>query len=262
MHLVQLGEFPLAVNAVLLGRLVAPKDLDRPVRGYDPTYTTTPVTSVNQLQAASVIEHASDKRGLAANLTPLFKSSASSETFGATRFTTEKSTSYTLLNSAELFNEAMGQDATRRWVERCLEQSKVNHLFMVVGLQTVTNADQTTARVSTRQGQGAIQSPTSLIPGTNPSVDLSTISGIAIRGEVLAARVVNQQHSGEYISGIEYQKIRGGFFNFSKAAKLDGLILRDNTKWRYGAVHRGGSGGDDLDEEDGICVELAGFESD
>lgn len=200
---------------------------------------------------------ASDERGFTANIAALFTSSASANTSIRAQGTAESSKSYFLQNSAELFEEAMGQAATRRWVEGYLEQSNINDLYMVVGLKTLTDSRQAIIRGSGQLGKGSIQLPTNTImPGSSLGLDPSTSIDIGLQHKASDTVATNQPHHGEYICAVEYQKIRNKTFNFFKKVKLDKLFLQKTTIWRHGAVQRGGFEGDSEDEEDGISVTL------
>lgn len=94
------------------------------------------------------------------------------------------------------------------------------------------------------------------MPGSSLGFDASTSMDIGLQHNASDILATHQLHRGEYICAVEYQKIRYRTFNFFKEVKLDKLILQQNTKWRYGAVHRDGFEGDSEDEEDGISVTL------
>lgn len=252
---VNLRDPPILFSPTLLGRLVSPKVLDRPVRGHDPAYTIPPVITVSRSEDVSGVLLTSNQGSFKANLSTLISSSASSKKSATGVFTAEKGAVHCLENSAVLFKEAMGLDTTLRWVEEVLEQD--THFYMIVGLQTVTNTHRKTAEGLARQARGAVEAPTSLnLPGTGSPIDVLAGSGIGIDHLTSDAKVISERYRDEHITGVEYQKIRSGTFNFTRAVKLDKLILEDTSRWRYGAIHRGASGEDDSDDEDGIFVQL------
>jgi hypothetical protein len=224
-----LPQFFLPRESVKLGRFIISKE--HPHQEYhDPILAETvePLTKLQQNYGAYHLDAAN--AGLASALTSILSSAISKRAKTSVRISTDLVKTYALANSDSWFNEAIGQEATQKWVERAVNQG--DDIYVIVGFHTVSDTRIHQEHAHERQITSQVEVPVGL--------SLATIGAIAPLGNITDPSIPGHHQSfegdkssflapGEQVSALQVRKVHHRFLS---SRNSDSLYLSKKPKWK------------------------------
>lgn len=202
-----LTPFFLPQDSIKLGRFVT--RVDHPHQNHhDPPSAGQPRALLSVLDSFTGEHETASHSTFNASLTSLLSASFSKRAKINIRVATDRVKTYTLDNSDNWFDEAIGLAATRAWIERALDRGE--DIYMIVGYRTVMNASISQASILVNSAGGQTTAPGTL--------SLTAAGIIAPIGGLLAASVGTNQQGldgaisqfvapGEQVYALEYRKL-------------------------------------------------------
>ena len=245
------SQFFLPHDAIKLGRFIT--SIDHPYQNYhDPPCAQSPKPIISPRSCYSGLHHNANSSGFGSALTSFISAGFSKRAKTKVRIATEQVKTYTLEKSDEWFEDAMGTEATRNWIERAVDQGY--DIYMIVGFHVVTDALIIQESVLGKEAGGQINLPVSL--------SLSAVGLIAPLGNIVDPRVGGQRQivegvqtqflvPGEQVCALQYRKVRHKWLS---SRTINNSSLSKNPQWASTDKWRDEE--EDEEEEDVIEVEM------
>ena len=246
-----ISSYPLALNAVSLGRLVT--FFKNPSQDFfDPTHelpdkpqVTSAASEINNI---SKVLQASKGTGLELALTAFASTFLKSESNIVRQLEAKQGIQHLLLNADDWFERICKSDLTRTWLERAAMRGK--RAYLVTGLQTLTDVDLNFGRSEKHAGSFGVEVPllaASGIPLPTP-LDPAVKANLSIEGGSKSVGKVPD----EKIYGVQYREIK-----LKKRSALVGANLTAKIWWEQICSDRGAkyTENSDDEEEEEDCVE-------
>ncbi|WAO94559.1 Hypothetical protein NCS54_01214800 [Fusarium falciforme] len=244
-----LTPFFLSQDSIKLGRFVT--RIDHPHQNHhDPPSAGQPRVLVSLLDSYTGQHETASRSAFNASLTSLLSASFSKRAKMKICVATDRVKTYTLDNSDSWFDEAIGQAATRGWIERALDRGE--DIYMIVGYRTVTDASVSQASILGNSAEGQITVPATLsLAAAGAIVPIGGLldPSVGIRQQGLDGATSQFMAPGEQVCAFEYRKL---CHRWLSSKHVDNSRLSGVRQWS--SVERS------RDEEDGeddvIEVEL------
>jgi len=127
----------LPYDSIKLGRFIT--NVNHPnLRHHDPPCPKPPKQVVSPRDSYIGLHQKGTGTSFRSALTSLMSAWFSKRAKTQVRLTADQITTYTLDNSDEWFEDAVGIPATRTWIERAVDRE--DNIYMIVGFHAITNA--------------------------------------------------------------------------------------------------------------------------
>lgn len=233
----------LPQESVKLGRFIV--NIERPHESYHEPAVAEEPKSIKAIHAVSARTEVSSSRKFGSTLTSLLSASFSKRAQATFSVKPTLSSEYVLENTIDWFDKAISNGNTRRWIEKAALRG--DKIYMIVGIQTVTDAYIIQSSMREQQAGGQFDVPVSLsLAAAGLFVPLAGLIDPGIHGQHQSRDGIQSQFlvPGEQVCALQYRQIRHKWFS-SKA--MDRLRL---SSTRYWSCIEGATRNGDEDEED------------
>jgi hypothetical protein len=203
------------------------------------------------------------KASFASVLTKILSARFSKQVQASIQVVSDRGTSYSLDNSEAWLDKALSMSETRTWIERAALRGRT--IYLVVGIQTLTNPCVSWAVASDRQSEAGFDISQALSAVTDGALSVFLQAEVATKGQ--STHHDNTEHCvkapGERVCAIQYRRLKYGWLSHRSPERM---YLSKTRQWSCieGHMREISSDGDEeedvdeknVDEEDVIVVDF------
>lgn len=220
----------LSHEAVRIGRLVL--NPNSPVQDFHDSdarsVEESDVVETQQSSFSQILQRQQESR-LHAFLTALASAYYKDKSQSTVALSTVRTKTCKLRNSSDFFEEICQSRGTRKWLEKAIRRQR--KVYMVVGLQIVTDARSGNHDEQSREIGGEVTAPVSV------AATVASHGGVAVPSEgvdpgsagISMQQDVNFVAPGEQIYAVQYRKVE---FKWYSSRKIENAELERGNRWK------------------------------
>lgn len=212
-------------SSVKIGRFIS--NIEYPEQGFLDPFPNEEPSTTEQSYFLTTESRSSDGAELTSTLTSIISNTFRKQRGHELTIEPASMKRYSLINSEEWFNRAVGQEDLRKWIEQCV---RINaKLYLVVGFITFTDTNIVHAFGSACEVESKAGLPASpLLASLGIVTPVSDLADSEIGATFHKRRETRTQHHipGETISALEVRRIKRSWVHRR-------LRIEDTREWRY-----------------------------
>jgi hypothetical protein len=238
----------LPFEAVKLGRFVT--SIDQPLEGYhEPPFATPPTTIASKFDYTELYQQSSRAK-FGSSMTALFSAVFSKRAAIRTRVEPRCFKAYALDNSDARFDEAVGLEETKKWIENAAVRGR--KIYMIVGICTMTDMQFVRTSVREQGSQGKVKAPISLsLAAAGAVVPFASLVDPSVQGDfaTFASNGTRVFAPGEQICTINYREVE---YRWLSSRTLENSRLSRTRQWSCMEGDRRNAYEDEDDGDEGV----------